>query len=70
MPWSDGLSEGLVFVAFGHSFAAFEALSRRMLGLEDGIPDALFRFTRPLTSSHFWCPPIKNGKLDLSRLRL
>ena len=70
MPWIEGPSEGLVFVAFGHSFDAFEALSRRMVGLEDGITDALFRFTRPLTSSHFWCPPMKGGKLDLSRLGL
>jgi putative iron-dependent peroxidase len=70
MPWAGALDEGLVFVAFGHSFDAFEALSRRMLGLEDGLVDALFRFTRPLTSSYFWCPPTKAGKLDLSRLGL
>jgi putative iron-dependent peroxidase len=70
MPWAGALDEGLVFVAFGHSFDAFEALSRRMLGLEDGVVDALFRFTRPLTSSHFWCPPTKSGKLDLSHLGL
>jgi putative iron-dependent peroxidase len=30
--------------------------------------DALFRFTRPLTSSYFWCPPIKGAHLDLSAL--
>jgi porphyrinogen peroxidase len=70
MPWAGALDEGLVFVAFGHSFDAFEALSRRMLGLEDGVVDALFRFTRPLTGSHFWCPPLRAGKLDLSRLGL
>jgi putative iron-dependent peroxidase len=70
MPFAGALDEGLVFVAFGHSFDAFEALSRRMLGLEDGVVDALFRFTRPLTSSHFWCPPLKAGKLDLSALGL
>lgn len=70
MPWAGALDEGLVFVAFGHSFDAFEALSRRMLGLEDGVVDALFRFTRPLTSSHFWCPPVSEGKLDLRALSL
>jgi putative iron-dependent peroxidase len=68
MPWTDGQCEGLVFVAFGRSFDAFEALSRRMLGLEDGLVDALFRFTRPLSSSYFWCPPIKGAHLDLSAL--
>jgi hypothetical protein len=47
MPWSAGLDAGLVFVAFGASPDAFEALMRRMLGLEDGITDALFRMSRP-----------------------
>lgn len=70
MPWAGALDEGLVFVAFGHSFDAFEALSKRMLGLTDGVVDALFRFTRPLTSSHFWCPPVKGKQLDLSALGL
>jgi putative iron-dependent peroxidase len=70
MPWAGALDEGLVFVAFGHSFDAFEALSKRMLGLTDGVVDALFRFTRPLSSSHFWCPPVKGKQLDLSALGL
>lgn len=70
MPWTNAIDEGLVFVAFGHSFSAFEALAKRMLGLEDGIVDALFRFTRPLTSSYFWCPPIKDAHLDLGALGL
>jgi hypothetical protein len=29
MPWADAASEGLMFVAFGHSFDAFEAQLRR-----------------------------------------
>jgi porphyrinogen peroxidase len=70
MPWTDGLTEGLVFVAFGRSFDAFEAQLRRMVGLDDGITDALFRFTRPLTTSYFWCPPVRDGKLDLSLIGL
>jgi putative iron-dependent peroxidase len=68
MPWAAGAEQGLVFVAFGRSFDAFEALSRRMVGLEDGITDALFSFTRPLTSSYFWCPPLAEGQLDLRLL--
>ena len=70
MPWADANKEGLVFVAFGHSFDAFDALLKRMLGLDDGIQDALFDFTRPVTGSYFWCPPMVNGKLDLSYLKL
>jgi putative iron-dependent peroxidase len=70
MPWTEGLASGLMFVAFGHSFDAFEAQIRRMLGLEDGIVDALFRFSRPLSTSYFWCPPMDAGHLDLRALGL
>jgi putative iron-dependent peroxidase len=40
----------------------------RMVGAEDGIVDALFRFTLPETGSYFWCPPVTDGRLDLSAL--
>ena len=70
MPWSDGERAGLVFVAFGKTFDAFEAQLRRMVGAEDGISDALFQFTRPVTGSYFWCPPASGGRLDLSMLGL
>ena len=70
MPWwrvsPEGEDQtGLMFSAFGCSFYAFEAQMRRMLGLEDGITDGLFDFSRPLTGSYFWCPPMRDGKLDL-----
>jgi putative iron-dependent peroxidase len=68
MPWAEGMNAGLMFVAFGKSFTAFKAVLNRMLGHEDGIQDALFSFTRPLSSAYFWCPPMKDGKLDLSAL--
>ncbi|HJV28847.1 MAG TPA: Dyp-type peroxidase [Aromatoleum sp.] len=65
MPWSDGTQAGLLFVAFGHSLDAFEAQLRRMAGLEDGIVDGLFRFTRPTTGGYYWCPPLRDGRLGL-----
>ena len=68
MPWANEEQEGLMFVAFGHSFSAFEVQMQRMVGADDGIVDALFQFTRPVTGSYFWCPPIAAGKLDLQRL--
>lgn len=68
MPWSDADGQGLMFVAFGNSFDAFEAQLHRMCGLEDGITDSLFRFSRPLTGGYYWCPPIRNGCLDLSQI--
>ena len=65
MPWADAAREGLVFVAFASSLDPFETLLRRMTGADDGVVDHLFRFTRPVTGSHFWCPPVRNGRLDL-----
>ena len=52
------------------SFDAFEAQLQRMIGAEDGITDALFRFTRPVTGAYFWCPPLHAGRLDLRALGL
>ena len=65
MAWSAGAQGGLMFVAFGHSSQAFAAQLRRMVGLEDGIQDALFQFTRPITGAYFWCPPVKDGRVFL-----
>lgn len=70
MPWADESGEGLVFVAFGNSFDAFEAQLTRMTGQEDGITDGLFRFTRPVSGSYFWCPPVDGDTLDLSAIGL
>lgn len=70
MPWSEGQSAGLVFVSFGKSFDAFEVQMRRMAGLDDGVTDALFTFSRPVTGAFFWCPPVLGGRLDLRHLGL
>ncbi len=70
LPWSDGMDAGLVFVAFGKSLQAFEAVVNRMLGKDDGISDALFTFTAPISGAYYWCPPVKSDRLDLSRLRI
>ena len=70
MPWVDAAREGLVFVAFGKSLDAFEALLKRMVGAEDGTVDALFTFSRPVTGAYFWCPPVRKGRLDLRAIGL
>lgn len=70
MPWSSAEKSGLVFVAFGRSLDAFEAVLGRMIGREDGIVDALFTFTRPVTGGYYWCPPMRGGRLDLRALDL
>lgn len=68
MPWSDAGKAGLVFVAFGESLGRFEALMRRMAGLDDGIVDALFTFTRPVSGATYWCPPVRAGKIAIAGL--
>lgn len=70
MPFTGESGDGLMFVAFGHSFYAFEAQMRRMAGLEDEIVDGLFRFSRPVSGSYFWCPPVSGSRLDLSALSI
>lgn len=70
MPWADSHGEGLMFVAFGKSLDAFEAQLRRMTGQEDSIIDGLFRFSRPISGSYFWCPPVIDGRLDLRAIGL
>ncbi|WP_300628543.1 Dyp-type peroxidase [Pseudomonas sp.] len=68
MPWAENGQAGLMFLAFGHSLDAFEAQLRRMSGLEDGIVDGLYRVSTPLTGGYYWCPPLREGRLDLSAI--
>ena len=70
MPWALGMQAGLLFLAFGKSLDPFEAQLRRMAGQDDGIADALFGFSKPVTGAYFWCPPMRGGKLDLSAIGL
>lgn len=66
MSWADASSAGMMFVAFGNTLDAFEMQLRRMAGLEDGIPDAVFRFSRAVSGAYYWCPPARDGRLDLA----
>jgi putative iron-dependent peroxidase len=70
MPWIEDDRAGLMFLAFGFSLDAFEVQLRRMSGLEDGITDGLYRISRPITGGYYWCPPLKDGRLDLRALRI
>jgi putative iron-dependent peroxidase len=70
MPWSEQGQHGLYFLAFGESLDRFERVLQRMVGLEDGIVDALFAFTRPVTGGYFWCPPQRAGRIVLSAVGL
>lgn len=65
MPWATAHDQGLEFISFASSLDPFEKILRRMTGREDGVTDALFTFSRPITGGHYWCPPAFQGKLDL-----
>jgi len=66
MPWSQVAQSGFYFVAFGRTLDAFEVQLKRMSGADDGIVDGLFSFSQPQTGSYFWCPPMRDGVVDLS----
>jgi putative iron-dependent peroxidase len=68
MPWGGVAEQGLYFVAFGESLDRFERMLSRMAGAEDGIVDALLAYSRALSGGYYWCPPLRDGHLDLSRL--
>jgi putative iron-dependent peroxidase len=72
MPWvsESGSEQGLEFIAYGASLDRYERVLRRMLGLEDGVVDALFSFTRSVTGGYYWCPPAAGTRLDLAALGL
>jgi putative iron-dependent peroxidase len=68
MPWGDVREQGLYFVAYAATLDSFERQLRRMAGLDDGVSDALLRFSRAVTGGYFWCPPVADGRLDLRAL--
>lgn len=63
MPYGNATEHGLYFVAFGADLDRFERVLRRMCGLDDGVVDALFRFSRPVTGAYYRCPPVAGGRL-------
>ena len=67
-PWGDLGAHGLAFLAYAADPEVFLAHLRRMTGAEDGTVDALFRVSRPLSGGLYWCPPLRDGALDLRAL--
>lgn len=71
MPFAAGNLQGLEFISYVARLDTFEAMMRRMAGLDkDGITDALFKFSRPVTGGYYWCPPVRRGRVDLRLLGL
>jgi putative iron-dependent peroxidase len=65
MPYGDLREHGLYFVAYGASLDPFERILSAMAGHADGVPDALLRLSRPVTGGCYFCPPVRDGRLDL-----
>ncbi len=65
MPWGDLRNHGLEFIAFVADLAVQDLVLRRMCGLEDGQIDALLKFTQAETGAYYYCPPAKDGRLNL-----
>jgi putative iron-dependent peroxidase len=61
---TDGM-KGLEFICYVAHLDTFERQMRRMAGLDDGIADALFQFSRPVTGGYYWCPPLRGSRPDL-----
>jgi porphyrinogen peroxidase len=65
MPWNDAKNSGLYFVSFGKNFEAFEAQLASMVGIPDGVTDAVFTMSKPLNTAYYWCPPLRGKHVQL-----
>jgi putative iron-dependent peroxidase len=70
MPYGGVVEHGLYFVSYVAALHAFERMMRRMVGLDDGLVDGLFQFTRPISGGYYWCPPVSGAHLDLRSITL
>src|SRR5262249_30567150 len=68
MPYGGVGEHGLYFVAYVATLDTFERVLRHMVGLDDGIVDGLFQFSRAVAGGYFWCPPVDGARLDLSAI--
>ena len=68
MSFATGTIKGLEFIAYVAHLDTFARQMRRMAGLDDGIADALFQFSRPVTGGYYWCPPARGNRTDLRAL--
>ena len=68
MPYGDLREHGLYFVAYGASLDPFERVLSAMAGAKDGVPDAILRVSHAVTGGCYFCPPIRDGRLDLRAL--
>ena len=56
--YGDVLTFGTVFVGFSADQSRMDRMLRRMSGAEDGMRDALTRYSTPLTGSYYFVPSL------------
>jgi putative iron-dependent peroxidase len=56
MPYGTVIDHGTVFVGFSADQGRLKAMLDSMAGAEDGVRDALTRYTRPLTGAFYFVP--------------
>jgi putative iron-dependent peroxidase len=56
MPYGTVTEHGTMFVGFSADRSRLEAMLRSMAGLPGGVPDALTRFSRPVTGAYYFVP--------------
>ena len=59
MPYGTVTDHGTMFVGFASDQLPLEKMLESMVGLEDGVPDALMRFTHALTGAYYWVPSVE-----------
>jgi putative iron-dependent peroxidase len=58
VPYGDVVDYGTIFVGFSCEQSRLQRMLERMAGVEDGIRDALTRYTTPLTGAYYVIPSI------------
>lgn len=59
VPYGDVVDHGTIFVGFSCERSRLHRMLERMAGAEDGIRDALTRYTTPLTGAYYVVPSVR-----------
>jgi CDGSH-type Zn-finger protein/uncharacterized Fe-S cluster protein YjdI len=65
MPFGDARHHGLQFIAFMNDLGKANRMLARMMGLADGVQDALLGHTQAETGAYYFIPPVVGGHLKL-----
>ena len=65
MPWGDARRHGLQFIAYAATLDPIQRQLERMMGLDDGLQDALLAHSQAETGAYYWCPPWDGQRLVL-----